>query len=419
MEPQENSLENTPLQINGERLWQRLMTMATHGATPRGGCNRQALTDVDRRGRDLFVDWCREAGYDVRVDAIGNIFARRAGMEALPPVLAGSHLDTQPTGGKFDGVYGVLAALEVLNTLDEQGIVTRHPLEVAVWTNEEGCRFPSAMLGSAVWGGSMALGDALALKDREGHSVGDELVRIGYAGQEEASARPLKAAFELHIEQGPVLEAEQLDIGIVTGVQHMSRHLVTFSGEATHAGPTPMSMRRDPVRALSALLPGLYRLVEEHGVDTRVTVGFLDARPGVGNTVPHTVELTVDVRHPLAAVYRNLRAAVTDLAAGAATGAGVTAEVTCLWEAPGVSFDESCVASVRTATQRLGLRARDIVSGAGHDACNLAGVVPTGMIFIPCEGGVSHNEAEAITPAQATAGANVLLHAMLEQAEMP
>ena len=412
-------MKENQVQINGERLWQRLMTMATHGATPRGGCNRQALTDEDRRGRDLFVGWCREAGYTVSIDAIGNIFARRAGTEALPPVLAGSHLDTQPTGGKFDGVYGVLAGLEVLNTLDDHGLVTRHPLEVAVWTNEEGCRFPSAMLGSAVWGGSMALADALALEDRDGCSVGDELARIGYAGDLEARARPLKAALELHIEQGPVLEAEGHDIGIVTGVQHMSRHGVTFRGEATHAGPTPMSMRRDPVRGLGRLLPELYRVVEEHGDDARVTVGFLDARPGAGNTVPHTVELTVDVRHPEAAVYGELRAAVAGLASAAAEPAGVTAEVACLWEAPGVSFDEGCVTSVRAATRRLGLRGRDIVSGAGHDACNLAGVVPTGMIFIPCEGGVSHNEAEAITRAQAIAGANVLMHAMLDQAERP
>lgn len=406
---------NAP-RINGERLWQRLTEMAAHGATPHGGCNRQALTDADRSGRDLFVGWCRKAGCDVGVDAIGNVFARRAGTAALPPVLAGSHLDTQPTGGKFDGVYGVLAGLEVINTLNDHGIATRHPVEVAVWTNEEGCRFPCAMLGSAVWAGSMTLAEALELRDRDGHSVGEELDRIGYAGQQEIGRRPLKAAFELHIEQGPVLEAAGVDIGIVTGVQHMSRHQVIFRGEATHAGPTPMSMRRDPVRALSELLPTLYRLVEEYGPDTRVTVGFVDARPGAGNTVPHTVELTVDVRHPQAPAYAALRAAVADRAHAAAQVAGVEARVSCLWEAPGVSFAAECVASVRKAVEHLGLSAREIVSGAGHDACNLASVARTGMIFIPCEGGVSHNEAEAITMEQATAGANVLLHTMLEQA---
>jgi N-carbamoyl-L-amino-acid hydrolase len=395
------------------------MEMATHGRTPLGGCNRQALTDADRSGRDLFCGWCRESGYDVSVDAIGNIFVRRAGIEALPPVLAGSHLDTQPTGGKFDGVYGVLAGLEVLNTLDDHGIATLHPLEVVVWTNEEGCRFPCAMLGSAVWAGSMSLAQALELRDRDGHSVGGELTRIGYAGEHEARLRPLKAAFELHIEQGPVLEAAGVDIGIVTGVQHMSRYQVIFCGEATHAGPTPMCMRRDPVRALSELLPALYQLVERFGPDTRVTVGFLDARPGVGNTVPHTVELTVDVRHPDAPAYAALRAAVAERADAAAQIAGVEVRVSCLWEAPGVNFAAECVKSVRAAAERLGLSAQDIVSGAGHDACNLAAVARTGMIFIPCEGGVSHNESEAITLDQATAGTNVLLHAMLEQAGWP
>jgi N-carbamoyl-L-amino-acid hydrolase len=407
------------MMINGDRLWSHLMEMAKVGSTPAGGCNRQALTDTDRAGRDLFVEWCRGAGYAVRIDAIGNIFAQRAGSGDGAPVLVGSHLDTQPTGGKFDGVYGVLAGLEVLQTLDDAGVETVHPLEVAVWTNEEGCRFPSAMLGSAVWAGRLPLEEALALTDRHGASVGDELGRIGYAGAEPAAPRPLHATFELHIEQGPILEAKSMDIGIVTGVQHMSRHRVLIRGESTHAGPTPMDMRRDPVLALGRLLPALYDLVPRFGDDTRVTIGFLDASPGAGNTVPHTVELTVDVRHPDAAVYTELRAAVAACAGNAVAQLPLEVEAECVWEAPGVEFDQACVAAVAAASRQLGLASMEIVSGAGHDACNVAGVAPTGMIFIPCEGGISHNEAESITQAQAEAGANVLLHAMLDRAGAP
>ncbi|MDO8861514.1 Zn-dependent hydrolase [Haliea sp. E1-2-M8] len=403
--------------INSDRLWERLQAMAAHGATANGGCNRQALTDTDRAGRDLFLDWCREAGCEVRIDAIGNIFARRPGSEAeAAPVLAGSHLDTQPTGGKYDGVYGVLAGLEVIETLNDGDIHTRHPLEVVVWTNEEGCRFDTAMMGSAVWSGAMPLAEARALTDRDGHSVGDELQRIGYQGEQPAQPFPVHAAFELHIEQGPVLEAEELAIGVVTGVQHMSRHRVIIDGVATHAGPTPMAMRRDPMMALAALLPALFALATEQGPDARVTCGFVQARPGSSNTVPEQVELTVDIRHPELARYQALEAGLEAAVAAASARYQLDGRVSCFWEAPGVTFDPDCVAAVAQAVQTLGYSHRKMVSGAGHDACNLAGVVPTSMIFIPCEGGISHNEAEAITRDQAEQGANVLLLAMLERA---
>lgn len=395
------------------------MEMATIGATEAGGCNRQALTTEDKAGRDCLLNWCQQAGYTTRIDAIGNIFAHREGLRDLPPVLAGSHLDTQPTGGKFDGIYGVLAALEVLNTLDDEQIETLRPLEVAVWTNEEGSRFPCAMMGSAVWAGSMPLEEALLLPDEDGTTVGQELNRIGYAGSIPATAFPVHAALELHIEQGPVLEAERKAIGIVAGVQHMSRHSVSFTGTSTHAGPTPMPMRKDPVRALSELLPGLYRLPAELGADTRVTVGIINTEPGSANTVPERVNLTVDLRHPEQAVYTRLLAELERHVAIASEHAGVQGKTRCLWQSAGIVFAPNCVTAIERATEALGLCSMTLTSGAGHDSCHLAKVAPTGMIFIPCEGGVSHNEAESITPGQATDGANTLLLTMMELANQP
>ncbi len=403
--------------IDSERLWSRLMAMAEFGATPAGGCNRQALTDEDKAGRDRFVEWCEAAGCSVRVDAIGNIFVRRAGSDdSLPPVMTGSHLDTQPSGGKYDGIYGVLACLEVIEALNDAGVSTAHPLEVVVWTNEEGCRFDTAMMGSAVWSGNMPIDDAYALADREGRSVREELERIDYLGSEKAAHGPVHAAFELHIEQGPVLEEEDLAIGVVTGVQHMSRHRVLVHGAETHAGPTPMSMRKDPMMALAKFLPELYALAEEHAPDGRITFGFIDAQPGSSNTVPGRLELTVDIRHPQAAAYQAMLEGYEQRVCAACDSLGLEVELNCFWEAPGVEFDANCVAAVRHSVEQLGYSHREIVSGAGHDACNVASVAPTSMIFVPCEGGVSHNEAEAITQQQAELGANVLLHAMLARA---
>jgi len=403
--------------VNSRRLWSRLVEMATHGATPAGGCNRQALTDEDRAGRDLFVRWCEAAGCTVRVDQVGNIFARRPGADnSLPPVLTGSHLDTQPTGGKYDGIYGVLAGLEVIESLNDAGLVTRHPLEVVVWTNEEGCRFDTAMMGSAVWSGAMALEDAYGLADRDGRTVRDELARIDYLGSEPAAVFPVHAAFELHIEQGPVLEIEDTAIGVVTGVQHMSRHRVIIDGVEAHAGPTPMQVRRDPMMALAAFLPRLYALAEEHGPDSRITFGYISAAPGSSNTVPGRLELTVDIRHPDAGHYHSMLREYEERVKEACESLGLPVSLSCFWEAPGVEFDSDCIEAVRHSVAELGYSHRDIVSGAGHDACNLAAVAPTSMIFIPCEGGLSHNEAESISDDQAERGANVLLGAMLQRA---
>jgi N-carbamoyl-L-amino-acid hydrolase len=393
------------------------MDMAVHGATPAGGCNRQALTDEDGAGRDLFIDWCRTAGCEIRINQIGNIFARRPGSDnSLAAVITGSHLDTQPSGGKYDGIYGVLAGLEVFEALNDAGITTRHPLEVVVWTNEEGCRFDMAMMGSAVWSGAMDLKAAYDLADREGHRVETELERINYLGDHPAAVSPVHAAFELHIEQGPILEAEEKAIGVVTGVQHMSRHRVIIEGVEAHAGPTPMSMRKDPMMALAEFLPQLYALAEEHSPGGRMTFGYIHAEPGSSNTVPGGLELTVDIRHPDAGSYQAMLEGYSHAVTTACKHHSLPVELSCFWEAPGVIFDAACVDSVRNAVSQLDYSSRDIVSGAGHDACNLAAVVPTSMIFVPCEGGLSHNEAEAITSEQAERGANVLLQAMLHQA---
>jgi N-carbamoyl-L-amino-acid hydrolase len=412
-----NSPLPSGLRIDPQRLWSRIEAMAVHGATPAGGCNRQALTDEDRAGRDLFIQWCRDAGCEIRVDAIGNIFARRPGKDdSGAPVITGSHLDTQPSGGRFDGIYGVLAGLEVIETLNDASRETRHPVEVVVWTNEEGCRFDTAMMGSAVWSGAMALDRAYALADRDGASVRDELVRIGYLGSEAANHGPVHAAFELHIEQGPVLEDEALCIGVVTGVQHMSRHRIVIDGEEAHAGPTPMSRRRDPMMALAAFLPKLYQVAEDHAPEGRITFGFIQASPGSSNTVPGSLELTVDIRHPQLDHYQAMLAAYEQTVTAACEALGLPLALEKFWSADGVTFDTDCVNAVRQATEQLGYSHRDMVSGAGHDACNVAAVAPTSMIFVPCKDGLSHNEAEWITPSQAERGANVLLHAMLERA---
>ena len=405
------------LRVNGERLWSRLMTMAQIGATAHGGCNRQALTDGDWEGRNLLCRWAEAAGCRVRVDSIGNLFLRRAGQgDALPVVMTGSHLDTQPTGGKFDGVYGVLAGLEVFSSLEEAGIVTRHPLELCVWCNEEGCRFPMAMMGSAVWSGRLPLPDAYALVDRSGLTVRAELERLGMATGMPIARHPVNAALELHIEQGPVLEQRARTIGIVTGVQYMSRHEVVVEGQEAHAGPTPMDMRRDPIRVLADVLPAIYAAAGARGPDARLTVGLIETSPGSPNTVPGRLRFTIDVRHPKSHEYRALRAEIDGVVRAALRTHALDGDIRCVWEAPGVVFDAACVAAVRAATSALRYESLEMVSGAGHDSCNIASVVPTAMIFVPCAGGLSHNEAESAVPSDLEAGANVLLHAMLSLA---
>ncbi len=403
------------LHINGERLLARLSEMARIGATPKGGVSRLALTDEDKAGRDLFVKWCREAGCTVTVDQVGNIFARRAGtFDDLPPVFLGSHLDSQPTGGRFDGVYGVLAGLEVIETMNDRGISTKHPLEVVSWTSEEGARFSPAMIGSGVFAGIFELDYALSRTDKDGLTLGDELERIGYAGKERSGGRPVRAAFELHIEQGPILEAEKKSIGVVNGVQGLRWYDLVIKGQEAHAGPTPMGHRRDPVAGLSSIIQRTYLLAEENAPHARVTFGDIKVEPGSRNTVPGRVTLAIDLRHPdppvLDFMDRDLRSIVKDHC----RAAGLTGKLEEVWYMPPVFFAPECIFAVRDAVEGLGLPAMDIVSGAGHDALYLSKVTPTGMIFIPCRGGLSHNEREYASPGDLIAGGNVLLRAVLE-----
>ncbi len=407
------------LRVNGKRLWDSLMTMAEIGATANGGVNRQTLTDEDRRGRDLFGSWCEAAGLTLGVDRMGSMFARRRGTDpARPPVMLGSHLDSQPTGGKFDGALGVLGALEVIRTLNDHGVETRAPLEVVNWTNEEGCRIPPAMIASGVFAGVFDLDYGLSRKDQAGRTIGVELERIGYAGDLPVGGRPAAALFELHIEQGPILEAEGKRIGIVTGGQGTRWYDALVVGAEAHAGPTPMETRRDPLRAAAALLEQVYEVAHIQAPDGRATVGEFQAYPGSRNTVPGRVRFTVDLRHPDAAVMDAMDRALHDVfeRANARHAGRTTSRVEQIWYAPPVAFDPACIEAVRQAAATLGLSAREIVSGAGHDAVYMARVVPTAMIFVPCKDGISHNEAEYASPEACADGADVLLHAVLTRA---
>ena len=403
---------------NGARLWQRLMDMGAIGGTDKGGCNRQALTDLDKQGRELFIDWCRQAGCSIRVDAMGNVFARREGANAdLPAVITGSHLDTQPTGGKFDGVYGVLAGLEVLDSLNDHQITTQHPVEVVVWTNEEGARFSPAMIGSGVWCGEFDLDYGHSRADKQGVTIGEELQRLGYLGKEACAPYPIQAAFELHIEQGPILEQEDLAIGVVSGVQGMRWYDLTLTGQPCHAGPSPMTSRRDPFMAMHPIMADLYALADEFGPWARVTFGDIKASPGVRNTVPEEIVLCVDLRHPDESVLTQMHDRFHTLVAERAAEHQIEADIRQEWHSPAVEFNADCVAAVRSAVDQLGYSNMNMFSGAGHDAVYVSRVAPTSMIFIPCKDGISHNEAEDAQPAHIEAGANVLLHAILQQAQ--
>lgn len=398
------------------RLWSRLMAMAEIGATPGGGCNRQALSDDDKAGRDLFMAWARRAGCSIELDGVGNLFARRPGTDPdAPPVVLGSHLDTQPTGGRFDGVYGVLGGLEVIESLNDAAVSTRAPLEVAVWTNEEGSRFPVSMMGSAVWAGLTDLQSIRSLADSSGVTVGAELDRLGWAGTS-PFRRSLSAYLELHIEQGPILEASGSSIGVVTGVQGIRWFEVTFEGFAAHAGSTPMNRRRDPARALADTLRGVYELAAAGAPLVRVTPAQFASGPASPNTVPAHVSFTIDLRHPDGAGLEGLDAALRSLVAESADRHNCGNEIEVINDCAPVVFDPECVDAVETATKRCGYSYERIGSGAGHDACHVAMCAPAGMIFIPCKDGLSHNEQESIEPDAARRGADVLLHAALELA---
>jgi len=404
------------IKINGERLWDSLMEMAKIGATDKGGVCRLALTDVDKAARDLFVQWCEEAGCTVTIDQMGNIFGRREGRNPeLPPVMTGSHIDSQPTGGKFDGIYGVLSGLEVIRALNDAGIETDAAIEVSAWTNEEGSRFAPAMVASGVFAGVFDLEYGLSRADLDGKTMGEELERIGYAGKA-AVGKPVRAFFEVHIEQGPILEHEDKTIGVVTDAQGQRWYEVTFTGQEAHAGPTPMATRRDALVGTARVIDAVNKIGLDNAPLACATVGLVEVHPNSRNTIPGRVFFAVDLRHPdaetLAAMDTQLRAAVAKVQ----DELRLETELKEIWYSPPVPFNADCVAAVRRAAEANGFAHRDIVSGAGHDACYISRVAPTSMVFIPCEGGISHNEIENATPEHVAAGCQVLAQAMLERA---
>ncbi|WP_047288089.1 Zn-dependent hydrolase [Pseudomonas protegens] len=404
------------LKTNGQRLWASLMAMAEIGATARGGSCRLALSDEDRAGRELFAHWCTEAGMSLSVDPIGNLFARRPGSDPdAAPVMMGSHLDTQPEGGRFDGVYGVLAGLEVVRTLNDLGIQTRKPLEVAVWTNEEGARFTPAMFGSAVFTGVMALDAALAVCDADGISVAQALQRTGYAG-----SRPLGAAvdayFEAHIEQGPILEDNAKSIGVVSGGQAIRWLDVQVEGLAAHAGTTPMPLRKDALYGAAQMILAVEQLAADFAPQGLTTVGELSIAKSSRNTIPGLLNFTVDLRHHQDRQIAAMEQQVEERLLSIASQRGLKVSISRHWVSPATPFDAECVAAVQQAVDGLGYPQQSIVSGAGHDAILLARYCPTAMVFIPCVGGLSHNEAEDVLPEDVRQGADVLLNAVLARA---
>ncbi|HYH37858.1 MAG TPA: Zn-dependent hydrolase [Azospirillum sp.] len=406
------------LRIDGDRLWRSLMELATIGGTPKGGVCRLALTDLDRQGRDLFVSWCEAAGCTVTVDEVGNIFARRPGRNPdRAAVCMGSHLDTQPTGGRFDGIYGVMAGLEVIRSFNDQGIATDAPLDLIVWTNEEGARFSPPMLGSGAAMGVFTLDHVLDIRDGDGLRLGDELARIGYKGSIPVTGHAMAAYFEAHIEQGPVLEAEGYDLGVVTGAQGQRWYEATVTGRESHAGPTPMRLRRDALAGAAVMIEAVEAIALEVGGDACSTVGRIVAQPDSRNVIPGRVWFTIDLRNPDAGQLARMDAMLRERLAAIAEARGLTLELTDFWAFPTTPFAPELVARVRDSAERRGIRHRDIVSGAGHDAVYVARTVPTAMIFIPCEGGLSHNEAENIQPSHAAAGCAVLADAVLATAE--
>ncbi len=406
-----------PLRADTQRLWDSLVAMGKIGATAGGGCRRLALTDEDRRARDLFVSWCEEAGCAVTVDRVGNIFARRAGAEpSRPAVASGSHLDTQPHGGRFDGVFGVLAALEVIRGLNDAGIRTQAPIEAIVWSNEEGVRYHHAMLGSGVFCGAYDLDEVLASEDAQGKRYGDELERIGYAGALAPGARAFDCFLEAHIEQGPILEREGKTIGLVDRVQGGRWFAVTVTGTDGHAGTMPMDLRRDALAGAAEMVLALERIGRDGGADARLTVGRLDVAPNATSTIPGRVAFSIDLRNPSRETADEQEAELTERFRAIAEARGLAVAIRRESRVDPVRFDPACVAALGQATRDLGYPHREMISGALHDACWIARVAPTAMLFVPCKDGVSHNEAESAKPEDLGAGCSVLLNAMLARA---
>ena len=409
------NIEN--LRINGQRLWDSLMELAQIGATPKGGVCRLTLTDLDKQGRDLVTRWAREAGMTVTIDKIGNGFMRRPGRNNnLPPIMTGSHIDTQPTGGKFDGNYGVLAGIEVVRTLNDHGIETEAPIEVAFWTNEEGSRFVPVMMGSGVFAKAFTLEHAYAATDTEGKTVKGELERIGYIGDQEPGDHPIGAYFETHIEQGPVLEDNDKTIGVVSGVLGIRWFDCTVTGMEAHAGPTPMALRKDAMLAATRIMQDVVAAAHRHPPHGRGTVGMVQVFPNSRNVIPGRVKFSIDLRNSTDELVDAMAAEVKAFADQVAQEHGVQVHIEMVSSYPAQLFQPECVEAVGRAAAKLGYSHMPAVSGAGHDAVYMAKLAPSGMIFIPCKDGISHNEIEDAKPEHIEAGCNVLLHAMLERA---
>jgi len=403
------------LQIDGQRLWDSLMHTARIGATPKGGICRLTLTDLDRQVRDWFKGQCEALGCTVAVDEVGNMFARRPGKNpGLAPIAMGSHLDTQPTGGKFDGALGVLGALEAMRTLHDLGYETNAPVEIVNWTNEEGSRFAPAMLASGVFAGVFTPQYAYSRADRDGKTFGEELRRIGYNGAAKAGAHKFAAMFELHIEQGPILEDETRMIGIVQGVQGMRWYEVTVTGQEAHTGATPMRLRKNALLGAARMIERIEAIAREHSPDAVGAVGLIENKPNSRNVVPGEVFFTVDFRHPddkvLDVMETKFRAALAE----SLEPMKLAYTEARIWDSPAVKFAPDLIECVRIGADKAGFTSRDMISGAGHDAAYIARVAPTTMIFVPCAGGISHNEAESTSFDECAAGAQVLLNAVLE-----
>jgi len=409
----------TNLRIDGKRLWNSLMDLGAIGATPKGGVCRLALTDLDKQGRDLVSSWAKQEGMSVVVDQIGNIFMRRAGRNNdLPPVVTGSHIDTQPTGGKFDGNYGVLAGMEVIRTLNQHNIQTEAPIEVAVWTNEEGSRFVPVMMGSGVFCGAFTLEHAYSATDTDGKNVKDELTRIGYIGEQKCGDHPIGAYYEAHIEQGPVLENADTVIGVVPAVLGLSWYDCTVTGFESHAGPTPMEIRKDALQVSTYIMQEVVAIANRYPPYGRGTVGQVQVMPNSRNVIPGQVKFSIDLRNVSDETLNQMHEDLLAYLEQTRQKTGLKIELERVSYFPPCPFHPDCVGEVRNASAMLGYATMDVVSGAGHDAIYAARLAPAGMIFVPCKDGVSHNEIEDAKPEHLEAGANVLLHAMLASAKV-
>ncbi len=404
--------------INSKRLWNSLMDMAKIGVTKKGGVCRPALTDLDRQARDLFVKWCHESHCHVTVDRIGNIFARRPGKDkSLPPIMTGSYLDTQPTGGRFDGAYGVMAGLEVVRTLNDLNYKTLAPIEVVVWTNEEGSRFAPWGIGSAVFAGAYTLKEGLSCKDVEGRTIGEELKRIGYAGRLAVSGHPVAAFLEAHIEQGPVLEKESKTIGVVSGVLGLRWYDLSVIGRSLHAGTAPAKLRRDALVGAARIIMELNSIGNTYQPNSSATVGELHVYPNSRNVIPEKVNFTVDLRHSEVAVLDAMENELKDVIKKIMGELKLKITMKTVSDMPPTSFAKECIEEIRDEAEGLGLSYQYIKSGTGHDTCYIARVAPTGMIFIPCKDGISHNEKESAKPDDIAAGCNVLLRTIIRLAD--